>query len=68
MHSIAIKFLGFLEENIKYFSICMSSSGTVEDGLNAYGSPSGSPVHTTEAAVNALPVLPAPIHTRSGNV
>ena len=22
MHSIAIKFLGFLEENIKYFSIC----------------------------------------------
>ena len=29
--------------------------------LNAYGSP----VHTTEAAVNALPVLPAPIHTRT---
>ena len=22
MHSIAIKFLGFLEENIKHFSIC----------------------------------------------
>ena len=33
----------------------------VEDDLNAYGSP----VHTTEAAVNALPVLPAPIHTRT---
>ena len=32
-----------------------------EDDLNAYGSP----VHTTEAAANALPVLPAPIHTRS---
>ena len=32
-----------------------------EDNLNAYGSP----VHTTEAAVNALPVLPAPIHTRT---
>ena len=25
----------------------------------------GSPVHTTEAVVNALPVLPAPIHTRT---
>ena len=38
----------------------------VENDLNAYGSP----VHTTEAAVNALPVLPAPIHTRThaGNV
>ena len=22
MHSIAVKFLGFLEENIEYFSIC----------------------------------------------
>ena len=33
----------------------------VEHDLNAYGSP----VHTTEAAVNALPVLPAPIHTRT---
>ena len=31
MHSIAIKFLGFLEENIKYFSICMPSSGTDEE-------------------------------------
>ena len=30
----------------------------VENDLNAYGSP----VHTTEAAVNALP---APIHTRT---
>ena len=33
----------------------------VEDDLNAYGSQ----VHTTEAAVNALPVLPAPIHSRT---
>ena len=33
----------------------------VEDDLNA----NGSPVHTTEAAVNALPVFPAPIHTRT---
>ena len=71
MHSIAIKFLGFLEENIKYFSICPHqtlmrknvSQHDVEDDLNAYAY--GSPVHTTEAAVNALPVLPAPIHTRT---
>ena len=33
----------------------------VEDDLNAYGSP----VHRTGAAVNALSVLPAPIHTRT---
>ena len=33
----------------------------VEDDLNAYGSS----VHTTEAAVNALPVLPAPNLTRT---
>ena len=33
----------------------------VEVDLNAYGLP----VHMTEAAVNALPVLPAPIHTRT---
>ena len=33
----------------------------VEDDLNAYGSP----VRTTEAVVNVLPVLPAPIHTRT---
>ena len=47
----------------------MSSSDTDEElnvsqydvDLNARGSP----VHTTEAAVNALPVLPAPIHTRT---
>ena len=48
----------------------MSSSDTDEElnvshydvDLNACGS---APVHTTEAAVNALPVLPAPIHTRT---
>ena len=33
----------------------------VEDDLNAYGSP----VHRTGAAVNALSVLPAPIHSRT---
>ena len=33
----------------------------VEDDLNVYRSP----VHMTGGAVKALPVLPAPIHTRT---